>query len=129
NSRASCVQPVIDAGFDVQDDDFARELAGHLIGGHDDRGIQRDRRRIGHGVYFTFRGPLCEHFAHDISGNVGQTEIASLEFVGELFVIDAQEIQHRRVQIVYVHDILDGVVTEVVGGAGGMSGAHSAAAG
>ena len=48
--------------------------------------------------------------------NVGQSEIASLESVGELCVINAQAMQYRSVQVVDMHGILFDVVTEFVGG-------------
>ena len=35
---------------------------------------------------------------------VGQTEIAALEFVGQAFVVDAQEVQHRRLEVVDAPD-------------------------
>ena len=42
-------------------------------------------------------------------------------------MIDPQQLQHRRVQIVDVDGILDDVVAEVVGAADGDAGAHAAA--
>ena len=55
---------------------------------------------------------LVDHSAAD----VGQTEVAALETVGQPFVVDAQQMQHRGVQVVDVHDVFDGVVAEFVGG-------------
>ena len=41
--------------------------------------------------------------------------MAALEFVGQLQVIDAQEVQNRGVQVVDVDRVRDDVVAEVVG--------------
>ena len=42
---------------------------------------------------------------------------------GEPLVVDAEEVEHRRVQVVDVDGVLDGVVAEVVGGAVGRAAA------
>ena len=49
------------------------------------------------------------------SMHVGQSEIAALVPIRQLLVIDAQEVQHRRVQIEHFHRIVRDVVGEVVG--------------
>ena len=59
--------------------------------------------------------------------HVRQPEIAPLESVGQLLVVDPQQLQHRRVQIVNVDGILDDVVAEVVGAADGDAGARATA--
>jgi hypothetical protein len=51
--------------------------------------------------------------------HVGQPEVTPLELVGQLLVIDPQQAQHRRMQIVHIDWILDDVVAEVVGAADG----------
>lgn len=65
----------------------------------------------------------------NISRNVREAEIAALEAVGELFVVDAAEIKHRGVQVVDVHvlAVFDGFVTEFVGAAPGEAAFHAAA--
>ena len=45
---------------------------------------------------------------------VGETEVAAGVAIGELFVIQARGVQQRRVEIVHVHLIRDGVVAEFV---------------
>ena len=52
---------------------------------------------------------------NDRSAHIRQPEIPALEFVGQLLVIDAHQVQHRRVQVVDVVDIFDGVVAQFVG--------------
>ena len=54
---------------------------------------------------------LADHVAED----VGQPEIAAGMTEGEAFVVEAQELQHRRVQVVNRDRILDGPKPEVVG--------------
>src|SRR5262249_10266465 len=52
---------------------------------------------------------------HDLAVDIGQAEIAALEFEGQFQMVDAHQVQHRRVQVVNVHDVLGGVVAEFVG--------------
>ena len=59
--------------------------------------------------------------------DVGQPELASLELERQSFVINAEQMQHRGVQIVNVDAILDDVVSELVGLTVGRSGIHTAA--
>ena len=47
--------------------------------------------------------------------DIGQAEMASLEFVGQLQVIDAEQVQNGRLQIVHVDGVRDDVVAVVVG--------------
>ena len=49
--------------------------------------------------------------------DIGQTEIAPRITIGEAFVIEAEEVQDRGVQIVDMDTFLDGAVAELVGGA------------
>ena len=46
----------------------------------------------------------------DVARDVSETEVATLEFVDQFFVIDAHEVQHRGVEIVYVHTAIENVV-------------------
>ena len=54
---------------------------------------------------------VFHHFALDI----GQAEIAALETVGQFRVIESEQMQQRRVQIVHVDLVLHDVETEFVG--------------
>jgi len=56
-----------------------------------------------------------ENVVHYVSVDVGQSEVAALMTVGHPFMIDAELIQDRRVQVVNVDWVFDDVVTEVVG--------------
>ena len=47
--------------------------------------------------------------------HVGQPEIAALEAVGQLRVVQAELVQDRRLQIVDVDLVLDDVVADLVG--------------
>ena len=49
--------------------------------------------------------------------NVGQPEVAAGVAVGELLVVEAEQVQNRRVQVVNVDFVLDGSKAELVGGA------------
>ena len=49
-----------------------------------------------------------------LTGHIGQPEVTAGITVGEAFVIDAQQVQNRGVQIVDVDSIMDGAKTEVV---------------
>ena len=59
--------------------------------------------------------------------HVGQTKIAALEFVGQAFVVDAEQVQHGRLEVVDVDGVLGRVVGEVVGLAEGEAALHAAA--
>ncbi len=52
---------------------------------------------------------------NDVAVNIGQTKIAALIPVGQALVIDAEQMQYRRLQIVNVNGIRDDVVAELVG--------------
>ena len=47
--------------------------------------------------------------------HVGQAEIAALEAVGELFVIKAEQMEHRGVEIGHGDAVFDGGVAELAG--------------
>ena len=48
--------------------------------------------------------------------HVGQTHVAAAEAVGELFVINSHQVEHRGVQVVDFGFVFDGLVSEFVGG-------------
>ena len=62
-------------------------------------------------LWFDFLG---EDFLDHIPMHIRQPEIPPLEFVGQLFVINPQLIQHRRVKVVYVNDILHRVISQII---------------
>ena len=51
----------------------------------------------------------------DIPVHVGQPEVAALEAIGQPRVVKAHEVQDRGLEIVDVHPVVDGVVSQVVG--------------
>lgn len=59
-----------------------------------------------------------DHFLDEVAVNVGQPHVAATETVSKLLVIDAQEVQHRGVQIVHGAFVLDCFVAVLVGGDG-----------
>ena len=50
----------------------------------------------------------------DVAVDVGEAVVPPLELEGQLRVAEAQQVEHRGVQIVDVHGIFDGVVAELV---------------
>ena len=59
--------------------------------------------------------PLCNQVVNDASMNVGQAEVAAGVAVGELLVVEAEQVQDRGVQVVDVDRVLDGLEAELVG--------------
>ena len=51
----------------------------------------------------------AEDFLHDRSVHVGEAEVSAGVAIGELLVIEAQEVKHRGVQVVDVDFLLDGL--------------------
>ena len=62
------------------------------------------------------RRPLCQNSLDDVSSHIGQPEIPALEPVRQPQVVDAEKVQDRRVEVVDVHDVVDGLIAELVGG-------------
>ena len=59
--------------------------------------------------------------------HVGEAKVAAAETVGQLLVIEAQQMEHRRVEIINLALVLDGEVTDLVRGAVGGAAFHAAA--
>ena len=53
--------------------------------------------------------------SHHSAGHIGEAEITSGIAVRESLVIQAQQVQDRRVQVVHVHSTLNRLVTDFVG--------------
>ena len=49
-----------------------------------------------------------------MAGDVGEAEVAALEFVDEFLVIDAHEMEHGGVEVVDVHGTIEDVVSELI---------------
>src|SRR6516165_11015654 len=61
------------------------------------------------------------------AANVGETLLPALEQEGQPFVVQAEQLQDSRVQVVDVDTILDGAEAEFVGGANDLSALDAAA--
>ena len=51
----------------------------------------------------------------DPTVDVGQTKIPSLEAIGQPGMINAEEMQNRRVQVVHVDRVLDDSIAQLIG--------------
>lgn len=51
----------------------------------------------------------------DIPKHIRQPHVATVVTVGEFQVIQAQEVENRRVDIVHVHGVMNGVHAKVIG--------------
>src|SRR5262249_27812397 len=60
-------------------------------------------------------GPLRKDLLDDVAEHVGESEIAARVAIGQLLVIDSEQMQDRRVQVVDVDLPLDGTVAVLVG--------------
>src|SRR5690242_3964210 len=58
---------------------------------------------------------LCQQLGHHFTAHVGEAEVAALETERQLFVVDAEAMQERRVEIVNVDGVFHNVVAKVVG--------------
>ena len=59
--------------------------------------------------------PLSQQLLDNLSGDVGEAEVAALEAVGEFGMIEAEQMQEGRLQIVHVNRVFDYVKAEIVG--------------
>ncbi len=58
--------------------------------------------------------PLRQQVAHDMAVHVGEPEVAALVAEGEALVVESEEVEHGRVQVVHVHGLLRDGVAELV---------------
>jgi hypothetical protein len=70
---------------------------------------------------------LREQRLQEFAVDVGEAEVAALETKGELRVVHAEQVEHRRVDVVHVGAVGDGVETELVGFADNGAGFRAAA--
>ena len=63
----------------------------------------------------------------DLAFNIGEAEVAALVFEGELFVIDSEEMENCRVEVVHVHGIARDGIAEGIGFAMHAASFHTAA--
>ena len=50
-------------------------------------------------------GMSRHEFVYDVAIDIGQSKLATLKGVGELFVVQSQEVQHGRMQVVDVYRV------------------------
>ena len=82
------------------------------------------RRRLGPSVLDLESGDERRHY---FAGDVGEAEIAALETVGKLAVIEAELVEQGGVEVMDVDGIGDGGEAEIVRCADGGAGADTAA--
>ena len=71
--------------------------------------------------------PSRQQLRHDIAMHIGQAEIAALEAIGQLGVVEAEQVQDRGVEVVDVDFVGGRVEAELVGLAESCSRFHAAA--
>ena len=54
---------------------------------------------------------LSQNIADDMSVDIRETEVSSLEPVDEFLVVNPEEVEHCCVEIVDMHNIFNGIVT------------------
>lgn len=69
---------------------------------------------------------LCQQTPHDLTVDVGKTEVSPLELIGEAGVVEAQEMQQGGVQVVDVDGIFSNIETEFVARAIGKAALNTA---
>ena len=52
---------------------------------------------------------------HDVAVDVGETHVAAAKAEGQAGVVEAEQVQHRDVQVVDLHAVLDGVAAAAIG--------------
>src|SRR5688572_22632404 len=68
----------------------------------------------------------CQQLLHDTPSDIGQAEVAALIAEGQPLVLQAEQMQQSRVQIVDVNRIFEHASPQVVGLADGDSGPNAA---
>src|SRR5262245_52285115 len=58
---------------------------------------------------------LGQNWCQYLTGDIGQSKVATLVAVSESLVIDAEEVEHCRVQVIYVHGVFNRGIAKFVG--------------
>src|SRR4051794_33363429 len=58
---------------------------------------------------------LSDHVFHDIPHHIGEPEVAAIDAIRELLVIEPEERENRRMEIVRVHLVLGRARAEFIG--------------
>src|SRR5437660_9955399 len=93
--------------------------ARHVATPNDRKNTRDLRRRIGSSLFFLCvlcgsRTRSAQQVFTDFAVHIGQPEVAARVAIGQLRVIHAELIEHRRVQVVDRHAVLHGLETELV---------------
>ena len=91
-------------GFGRVDARFAKKLRDDFLAPRVDMTAGIDVQRLWPGQR---RIALREDPWHQLAGNVGQTEIAPLKWISELFVVEPEQMQDGRLKIMYRNRVLD----------------------
>src|SRR6266568_90603 len=70
---------------------------------------------------------LRQHVLHDFSAHIGQPKIPARVAVSEFLVVEAQQVQHGRVQVMDMDEVLGRAIAELVSGAVNVSAFYSPA--
>ena len=70
---------------------------------------------------------LCQKFAHDLTVDICQAEIAAGMAKSEFFMVEAEQVEHCGVQIMHSNRLLDRPKAKFVCGAMGVTPANPAA--
>ena len=65
--------------------------------------VEHVSRGFGELLVLAERIASCHNSFRDVARDVGQTEVATLETVGQPRVVDAAEVEDRGMEIVHVH--------------------------
>ena len=57
----------------------------------------------------------ADEFFDDVTGNVGEAEIAALVAISQPLVIESEQVEHYGVQIADMHWVCDGIPAQFVG--------------
>src|SRR5687768_17757059 len=72
---------------------------------------------------------LGKHLTHDLTTDIGETEVASHVPIREACMIESETVQHSGLEIVDMNRILDHVHAEVIGAPNGHTGLDSTSGG
>ena len=64
---------------------------------------------------------LSNNRLYDMSMDISQAEVASLEFIGQTLVVDPKQMKESGVEIMYMDSIIDHIVTVFIGLSVGIS--------
>src|SRR5260221_20361 len=72
---------------------------------------------------------LCsnDNLLRDYAGHIGQPEIPTAVAKSQSFVVEPEQVEHRRVKVVNVHAVLNRVIADLIGCAVNESAFHSTA--